>query len=113
MRLPHEVLARVRGPLAAALIGCSSPPAEAPAIEPVAEPAGVTATPPLDPVAYDLDAETERLERADRVLASAEARRARRIEAEEEEARRRARERALLAGPGPGHHWVHAACGRG
>ena len=119
MKLPASILLRVRGPiLAAALAGCSSPAAAPPSeVEPEPEPAAVAEVPPApDPVAYDLDAETERLERTDRLLAAAETRRAHRIEAEEQAARQRRIERALFGGVGAigtNNDWIMAACGRG
>ena len=114
MRVPEVVLARLRVPLLAmAVAGCSTPAAETNAVvAPVSE---QLASGVIDPVAYDVGAETERLERADRALAAAETRRTSRIEAEEEEARL-ARQRALSAMIGhrrPGFDWQMAACGRG
>ncbi|MCB9593922.1 MAG: hypothetical protein H6719_14405 [Sandaracinaceae bacterium] len=113
MRVPVAVLARVRGPaLAAAMLGCSSAPAEPIEPLPSPDPTVAVSTAPMelpDAVTYDVDAETERLERADRTLAAAEARRTRRIDAEEAAARPRVRQIPVQ----PPNHWIGVACGRG
>lgn len=110
MKLPETILRHLRGPIAAAaLAGCSSAPA-APAPEPAhIEPEAAPEAPP-DPVAYDAEAESERLARLDRERAAEEHRRERRIADAEP--------RITWGGIGvigPGRRWdlIHAACGRG
>ncbi len=108
MKLPESILRHLRGPIAAAaLAGCSSgpaaPPPEPARIEPEAPPAP-------DPVAYDAEAESERLARLDRERAAEEHRRERRIAD--------AQPRVTFGGLGAigvGRRWdlIHAACGRG
>jgi hypothetical protein len=110
MRLPPSLLSRVRGPVAVlALAGCGAPVATEP--EPivlVAEaPAVVEAPRAIDPVAYDRDVESARLDRVDHALESELDRRTDRIASAE----RAARPQHIGIGR-PDSMWM-AACGRG
>lgn len=102
MKLPASILARLRGPLVAVTMAGCAPPATAPLTEdaPPAREAELTS----DPVAYDAQAERERLVRLDREHAADEHRRERRIEDAEP--------RSVFGQIGPGR-WIHPACGRG